>query len=201
MLTVKKIISKILKRCYNTSKKEGACDMKNEKEALDIAKWFMDNNLDNPRNTFQGNVKLQKLLFFAQLINIAIHDKPLLKGDFYAYENGMVIEEVRLQYKNELTKILKRNPIFSGDEISTLELTKEIYGDANADELSQLSHQFDFWRKYFVGSQNSNGYKIKDKSKVPNVELKKEIQVIKDVLAANTILKNHKKESELDFDY
>ena len=31
---------------------------------FDYAKWFLENNLDTPRNTFKGNMKLQKLLFF-----------------------------------------------------------------------------------------------------------------------------------------
>ena len=34
----------------------------------DVAKWFIKENLDNPRNSEEGNTKLQKLLFFSQLI-------------------------------------------------------------------------------------------------------------------------------------
>ena len=48
------------------------------KNVFDYAKWLMDNNLDNPRNTFKGNMKLQKLLFFAQLISPAKNKKRLM---------------------------------------------------------------------------------------------------------------------------
>lgn len=32
----------------------------NNNNVFDYAKWFLDNNLDTPRNTFKGNMKLQK---------------------------------------------------------------------------------------------------------------------------------------------
>ena len=55
---------------------------------FDYAKWFLENDLDTPRNTFKGNMKLQKLLFFAQLISLAKNNKLLFDEEFCAFENG-----------------------------------------------------------------------------------------------------------------
>lgn len=55
---------------------------------LDYTKWFLENNLDTPRNTFKGNMKLQKLLFFAQLISLTKNNKLLFDEQFCAFENG-----------------------------------------------------------------------------------------------------------------
>lgn len=171
-------------------------------KAIDIAKWFMEKNLDEPRNSLMGNMKLQKLLFFAQLIYIALYDDFLIKENFNAYEHGMIIEPIRLKYKNNYNSILEEGNTKNLDEkaFNALNLTAEIYGDANADELSTLSHQFDYWRKYFINSDN-NGYKKKEKSVVPNEELKKEIDNIKDVITAYEIMKNNKDNLDLEVDY
>ena len=66
---------------------------------FDVTKWFLENNLDTPRDTFKGNMKLQKLLFFAQLISLAKNNKLLFDDEFCAFENGMVMEKIRIAYK------------------------------------------------------------------------------------------------------
>lgn len=168
--------------------------------AIDVAKWFMENNEDTPKNTLQGNMKLQKLLFFSQLIHIARTDRYLIKEEFNAYDKGMVMESIRLLHFNNMRKILEDGKTISDIEaLETLRLTNEIYGDATADELSDLSHQFEFWRKYLNNSKTIFGYKIKSKSVVPNSELRKEIQVIKDVLKANEMMNENIVGD--DFDY
>ena len=176
---------KFLKRWYTRRK-----DKEMKRDALDIAKWFMDNRLDEPRNDLRGNIKLQKLLFFAQLINLALYNRPLINGSFYAFDHGMVMQDVRLAYKDDHKNILKREPIeFSSDEQNTLNLTKEIYGDASAEELEDMSHQFDCWRKHYTATPK--GFKRnKDYAIVPEKDLIEELDTIKDVLHAHEIIKN-----------
>ena len=172
------------------------------KNVFDYAKWLMDNNLDNSRNTFKGNMKLQKLLFFAQLISLAKNNKLLFDEEFCAFENGMVMESVRLEYKNNLDKLLnyKGNDL-TKEDIEVLNLTKEIYGKENADTLSKMTHQFDYWRKYLNLSNNNFSFKNKKKSYVPNYELKKELDNIRDVLDAYEIInsKEYKEKKEIDY--
>lgn len=169
---------------------------------FDYTKWFLENELDTPRNTFKGNMKLQKLLFFAQLISLAKNNKLLFEDQFCAFENGMVMEKVRLEYKNNLDELLnyKRNKL-TDEELEILELTKNIYGSENADTLSNMSHQFEYWKKYLQISNNKFDYKDKNKSIVPNEELEKELDNIRDVLDAYNIMNSEEFKVMEEFDY
>ena len=166
---------------------------------FDFSKWFLDNNLDTPRNTFKGNMKLQKLLFFAQLISLAKNNKLLFEENFCAFENGMVLEDVRLKYRNNLEELLGYSSAkLSDEQLQVLELTKNIYGNEDADALSNMSHQFDYWKKYFENSNGQNNYKNKDKAKVPNDELKKDLDNIKDVLYAYEVMNTSEYKNKLE---
>lgn len=168
---------------------------------FDYAKWFLENNLDTPRNTFKGNMKLQKLLFFAQLISLAKNNKLLFEDKFCAFENGMVMENVRLLYKNDLDKLLNyKRKDFSAEDLEVLELTKNIYGGEEADVLSNMTHQFEYWKKYLSLSSNNN-YKNKKKAEIPNEELKTELDNIKDVLDAYEIMNSQEYKDTEELDY
>lgn len=147
-------------------------------------------------------MKLQKLLFFAQLIRLARYNKLLFNDEFCAFENGMVMENVRLEYKNNLPNLLnypRRD--FNKEEIEVLELTKDIYGSEDADTLCDMTHHFEYWKKYFQLSNDKDNYKNKKKAVVPNEELKKELDNIKDVLDAYEMLKNNDNISYKELDY
>lgn len=175
--------------------------MENSK-VFDYTKWFLDNNLDTPRNTFKGNMKLQKLLFFAQLISLAKNNRVLFDDEFCAFQNGMVMESVRLAYKNNLNNLLNyQGNVISKEDLEVLELTKNIYGSEDADTLSNMSHQFEYWKKYLNLSTNEFEYKDKDKSLVPNEELKKELDNIKDVLDAYEIMSSNEYKAMDELDY
>ena len=174
----------------------------NKANVFDYTKWFLENNLDTPRNTFKGNMKLQKLLFFAQLISLAKNNKLLFDDQFCAFENGMVMENVRLKYKNNLDELLnyRRNKL-TDEEVEILELTKNIYGSENADTLSNMTHQFEYWKKYLQISNNELDFKDKNKSIVPNEELEKELDNIRDVLDAYNIMNSEEFKSMEELDY
>lgn len=174
----------------------------NKTNVFDYTKWFLENNLDTPRNTFKGNMKLQKLLFFAQLISLAKNNKLLFDDQFCAFENGMAMENVRLKYKNNLDELLnyRRNKL-TDEELEILELTKNIYGSENADTLSNMTHQFEYWKKYLQISNNEFDFKDKNKSLVPNEELEKELDNIRDVLDAYNIMNSEEFKSMEELDY
>lgn len=75
-------------------------------KALDIAKWFLLNDVDktlfnkeltskNGITFCEENVRLNKFLFFVQNIHIA---KYGINERFYEYDDGAVVEEVRTNY-------------------------------------------------------------------------------------------------------
>lgn len=173
-----------------------------ETSVFDYTKWFLENNLDTPRNTFKGNMKLQKLLFFAQLISLAKNKKLLFEEEFCAFENGMVMENVRLKYKNNLSELLNyKRKEFTAEELEILELTKNIYGSETADTLSNMTHQFEYWKKYLQISNNGFDFKNKKKSIVPNEELESELDNIRDVLDAYDIMNSEEFKSMEELDY
>ena len=74
-------------------------------KALDIANWFLIKNnaevveheADNDDYEVYEKIthlKLQKLLYYAQGISLAIHDKPLFRENIVAWPHGPVVKEV-----------------------------------------------------------------------------------------------------------
>lgn len=160
----------------------------NKIEPRTIAKWFINQNLDNPSNSRDGNMKLQKLLFFSQLIYMCQNKgKTMYNDEFNAFEHGMVLESVRLEYQNSFNTLYnesKNDITLPEDILKALVLTKEIFGNCSANELSDMSHQFKAWNKYFTKSINKNGIYNKSKSKVPYNDLKEELYKMEKVLSA-----------------
>lgn len=117
-------------------------------KAIDVAKWFININCDNPRNTYDGNMKLQKLLYFAQLIHLARTGDVLFKDPIFAFANGSVVEDVRLHYKNDIISLINETMELSGineEEIRTLQITEAIFCNLSAKELSELNHLHKAW--------------------------------------------------------
>ena len=157
-------------------------------EPREVAKWFIKNGLDDPANTGKGNMKLQKLLFFSQLIFMCKNDgNTMYDHKFSAFENGMVLEPVRQAYKNYyfiLEHEANQDITLPKEVEEALIITKDIFGQYSADELSELSHQFQAWSKYLKESIEDYTYHNKEKSVVPYEELKKELYKMERVLQA-----------------
>ena len=167
--------------------------------ALDFAKYFIKNGFDTQKNTFDGNMKLQKLLFFANFISLVEKKKPLYNDTMYAFYNGCVIESVRLRYKYDYANLyaesLKFDPDFSKDEYDVVNLTKDLLGDLSAKELSDLNHTFDFWSSAFKHSTQDDGYKNKDMAVVSVNDILKEahkMQLIIDQFKSNVVERQFK---------
>ena len=160
----------------------------NKIEPITVARWFISQNLDNPSNSRDGNMKLQKLLFFSQLIYMCQNKgKTMYNDEFNAFEHGMVLETVRLEYQNNFNGLYKESKStinIPEDVEKALILTKEIFGNCSENDLSDMSHQFKAWNKYFTKSINKIGGYNKSKSKVPYSELKEELYKMEKVLSA-----------------
>ena len=79
-------------------------------DVKDIANWFLIYN--SYMETNQGadgisNLKLQKLLYYAQSAYLALKNTPLFSNNIIAWNHGPVVEEIYQKYKNifELWKI------------------------------------------------------------------------------------------------
>ncbi|MDR2132107.1 MAG: SocA family protein [Clostridiales Family XIII bacterium] len=133
-------------------------------------------------------MKLQKLLFFANLLYLSEYGKTLFKEPIRAFSQGSVIEEVRLMHKNNFDALIREAehaaPDYEDDELRVLDAVSEIFGNASAKELSELNHTFDFWKKAHVASEMSGGYKNKEKGIIPVSDMLKESARMKEVMIA-----------------
>ncbi|BDR59494.1 Panacea domain-containing protein [Xylocopilactobacillus apicola] len=156
------------------------------RDVTEYAKFFLKKGLDSEPNTFDGNMKLQKLLFFANFINYAENEKLLFSEKMCAFENGTVIEEVRQKYKNDYNSFkqdaMRFDPDFSQQEYEILNKTIDIFGNLNARELSKLNHEFNFWQKRYQASTNENGYFNKKLSEITTEDFDLEVDKIRQVL-------------------
>lgn len=132
--------------------------------ALEISKWFIKNQFDSPRDTYDGNMKLQKLLYFAQLIHVAKNGELLFNDEMRAYRNGTVINNVRFFYRDHHNELIAESHVFNEIEDEsvkqTLQLTVEVFGDMSPRELSDLNHELSSWKIPYHDSRTDeqNGF-------------------------------------------
>lgn len=132
-------------------------------KAIEVASWFINNEY-TPSNTKSGNLKLNKLLYFAQLISLVKRGKPLFKEELYAFENGVVVEDVRKEYYTNYSEFIRKakndNTVFENDELDILKFTKEIFMNISSEELSDLTHEHMSWKDNYEKSKTIKCGKI-----------------------------------------
>lgn len=158
------------------------------RDVYDFAKFFIKNGFDSKPNTYDGNMKLQKLLVLSDLANIAEYGEPLFDEPVLAFQNGCVVEKIRLRYKNDY-KGLKHDselyqPDFSENEYSILKIVLNIFGDVSAKELSQINHTFDFWKKAYNNGTTIEGYHNKKMSVVDMTLQNSDIEKMRNIISA-----------------
>jgi len=156
------------------------------KSALEIGQYFIDKT--GLANSLESNTKLQKLLFFSWLIHFYNYKESLFEDDFFAFEYGPVVENVRKSYKRNYADLKnKALPKYSEKEAETLTLTKDIFGDSDCEELVKISHKSPAWEKYFKNSivydSEENATHCTEKAKIPKDELGEEVRMIENVLS------------------
>lgn len=158
------------------------------RDVFDFAKFFIKNGADSMPNTYDGNMKLQKLLVFADLVNIAEYGEPLFNDQVLAFKNGCVVEKVRLRYKNDYAALKHDSdlyqPDFSEREYEVLKLVMDIFGSASAKELSDINHTFDFWKTAFDNGTSCTGYHNKEMSVVDMMSQHTDVERMREIISA-----------------
>ncbi|CAG7839977.1 hypothetical protein CLOHAE12215_01393 [Clostridium haemolyticum] len=160
-------------------------------QAIDVAKWFIKNNYE-PCDTKNGNMKLNKLLYFAQLISLVKRDKVLFNDNLSAFKHGVVVENVRKEYYNNYHNFIqtaqKSSITLSEEEEEVLNITINIFGQVNARELSQLTHEHSCWKDHYEKSKRGNGNYDKQDGIIPINEIVNNYQcdldLIREILSA-----------------
>ena len=111
------------------------------RDVYDVAKYFIKNDADSFPNTYEGNMKLQSLLVFANMINFAKYGE-LLFDDVLPIKDDCVVEKISLCYESD-----KFEQDFSDSENTVLNMVMSIFKSASAKELSEITHTFNFWKE------------------------------------------------------
>lgn len=118
--------------------------------AFDIASWFIQYNNSQEETDLLTDLKLQKLLYYAQGISIKYTGKTLFKENIYAFRYGPVVKEVYNKYqkfgRNHIDETVNI-PEFENDIRVILEDVYEDYGQYSAWKLVEMTHNESPWLK------------------------------------------------------
>ena len=158
------------------------------RDVYDFVKFFMKNSAVSIPNTYDGNMKLQKLLVFADFASIVQYGKPLFDDEVLAFKNGCVIEEVRLRYKYDYDRLKKESegfdPNFSESEYNILNLILSVFGKSIARELSDINHCFDFWKSAYEKGTMPDGHHNKTLSVVDMFSNEEDIRRMREIISS-----------------
>lgn len=141
----------MVKICYNKKRRYISTLIGDNRmaTALDVAKAFL--KLSDPDSgDVLTNLKLQKLVYYAQGFNIALTGKPLFKEKIAAWEHGPVVPELYHTFK-----AFGSSQVAVDDELSENALSKEeleliaevnkVYGQFSAWKLRDMTHNEAPW--------------------------------------------------------
>ncbi len=112
--------------------------------ARDVANYFLS-LVDEDQGDSISNLRLQKLMYYAQGYFLALKDRPLIHEEFEAWEHGPVIPGLYNSFRQHGAEPL---PLQSADtekflpeEIEHLNDMWEMFGQFSATKLRNMSHQ------------------------------------------------------------
>lgn len=122
--------------------------------ASDVAKWFLAHNRiaeSEEGGELISNLKLQKLLYYAQGCCLALTGAPLFEDAIVAWQHGPVVESVYHEYKaNGSNGIVFEEDFdfskFSDEENDLLTEVYDTFGQYSAWKLRNMTHEEDPWK-------------------------------------------------------
>jgi uncharacterized phage-associated protein len=117
--------------------------------AIEVARYFLS-LVDEETGDLLTNLKLQKLLYYAQGFHLAIFDEPLFPEPLEAWSHGPVVSGVYHHYKE-----FGSNPIppeeldftlFSEDQVEFLNDIYNTFGQYSAWKLREMTHDEPPWK-------------------------------------------------------
>lgn len=121
-------------------------------DVKDIANWFLIYNLF--METDQGadgisNLKLQKLLYYAQSAFLALKNELLFSNEIVAWQHGPVIEEIYHKYKDfgsgDIEVNIENGPQIDKETEKILMNVYDTFGEYSAWGLRNLTHSEKPW--------------------------------------------------------
>ncbi len=129
--------------------------------AIDVGKYFLA-QVDDESGDSISNLKLQKLLYYAQGFHLAAYDRPLFPERIEAWVHGPVVPEVYRQLKRfganpvVLPQDVDFQAVFTPDVRELLDEVYSVYGQFSAASLRNMSHSEPPWKQTAQGGTISH---------------------------------------------
>ncbi|AIL31966.1 hypothetical protein IX83_00270 [Basilea psittacipulmonis DSM 24701] len=127
----------------------------------DVAKYFLSLCNDDESGDLISNLKIQKLVYYAQGFSLAIHNKPLFQEKIQAWMHGPVVPDLYNKYKKYENGALPTTDLnidfdkFSVEEKKLLDDVYDVYGQFSAWKLRNMTHDEMPWKStYQLGKSN-----------------------------------------------
>lgn len=94
------------------------------------------------------NLKLQKLVYYAQGFSLAVNDHPLFAEDIVAWEHGPVVRELYAIYRELGSGTIPVPDValnIDKDDLALIEEVNNVYGQFSAWKLRDMTHQERPW--------------------------------------------------------
>ncbi|WP_342532799.1 type II toxin-antitoxin system antitoxin SocA domain-containing protein [Lysinibacillus sp. FSL K6-0057] len=148
-------------------------------------------------NSMEGNMKLQKLLTFANLIHYAQYNDFLFENDMYAFKNGVVVEDVRIPYFTNYygykESLQSYSTDFTEEQINSIDMSISIFNKLSAKELSDIQHELITWQVCYDNSLVGNRYE-KELGKIDRSSIK-----VEDIEKLRKMINSFKENNEEDY--
>jgi uncharacterized phage-associated protein len=119
------------------------------RRSLDIALYFL-NRVDREAGDTISALKLQKLVYYAQVWSMVLRNQPLFPEAIEAWKRGPVVRPVWERYQDYRAAAIPQPeeplPDFDSSEIEVLETVWHRYGELSAHQLSELTHAEPPWQ-------------------------------------------------------
>lgn len=116
--------------------------------ARETAKWFIFQNPELASGYIDENTKVNKLLYFSELMYHCVNQKKLIDEDFIAFPNGPVLFSVYRGYRYDgLNALPMHCPVIEEAKQKVLEIVNFVYGNLSTDELVEESHSHSLWKE------------------------------------------------------
>lgn len=110
--------------------------------AKTVAKWFLFQNPELALGHIDENTKLNKLLYFSNLMYKCVENEILIEDEFVAFPNGPVVQSIYKDYRyNGLDKLPLEEPKIECKQLKILEIVDFVYGNSPVNDLIRESHE------------------------------------------------------------
>lgn len=137
--------------------------------ASQVSDWFLvkhssEMQTDDANDEYLTQMKLHKLLYYAQGVNLALFSEKLFSEDLLAWRHGPVVREVYERFKGqrEIGEEISDEELENYEEISddldnrmVLEVVYETFGGYSAAKLRNMTHEETPWIEAYE-SRNEN---------------------------------------------